>query len=213
MLNFLKKKREYRFSLSLWQLGSIAGILFLIPYVAWEAFWYTRVGMVAIKPHTWVVLALVIIWVLLAPNSAVDFIRKNLLLGLLYIALCLLIGEVHPFTKVRMYSKFVNYAYSFKLTDNNEKQIPIIRYYNLSSGGLSHKYFTLMDQHHQGYGYGTESPETLATAGRELLKELQQSKKSNPPADSLKLYLVYHYLRNDSLLCTEKLMYADRAIQ
>jgi hypothetical protein len=202
MESFLGRKKHFQYSLSLWQIGSIAGLFFLLPYIAWEVYWYCKVGMAAIKLHTYLVGAVVLVWLILMPGGLSGFIRKNMLLGLAYILLCLLIGEVHPFTRVPMYNKFDDYAYSFKLTDSDDQLIPISKYYRISSAGLGHKYSLFM-----------QNPEALAYSGRELLNQLQESRKAKPPADSLRLYLVRHYLTNDSLLQTETLMYADKAWQ
>jgi hypothetical protein len=188
--------------------------MLLIPYTAWEIFWYLKVGQDAIKPHTWAVGTITIIWILLAPVSVIDFIRKNILLGAVYVVLCILIGEVHPFTKVAMYDKFINYAYSFKLTDNKEQVIPLTGYFRITSGSISHKYFTVMQQRGLEYGFGKESDSTLKAVGAVLLQDVKSRKKTKPiPSDSLRLYLVYYSLEHDSIRQIERLMYADKSAE
>jgi hypothetical protein len=212
MFDFLKQRKYIRVSLTVYQIGTILWLLLLVPYVAWEVFWYVRVGEDAIKWHTWVVGTITIIWILLAPVSVVDFIRKNILLGAFYIVLCILIGEVHPFTKVSMYNKFVNYAYAFKLTDSNDSIIPIKQNFDWGAGALSHKYSNFMAAHHFEYGNNVESDSSLQLAGKQLLTELKRSKKLKVTIpDSLKLYLVSYSLAGDSVIEEQKLLYADKS--
>src|SRR4051812_49033319 len=106
MENFLGRKRQFQYTLSYWQLGAIVGMCLLVPYALWEAYWFMQVGAAAIKLHTYVVIAAVLFWLVLMPGIFSGFVRKNMLLALAYIAACLLIGEVHPFTRVPMYNKF-----------------------------------------------------------------------------------------------------------
>lgn len=213
MEDFLNRKRQFRFSLTLWQFGLIAGMALLLPYAVWEMYWYRQVGMAAIKWHTYLAFFAVLFWLLLMPVSFLSSVRNKMMLALVYLILCLIIGEAHPFTRVSMYNNFTKYAYSFKLTDNKENLIPFEKYYRVSSSALAHKFVVIAQELTPAWAYGSETPETLAIIGRELLKELQESKKTTPPADTLRLYLVRHYMYSDSLMKTEKLIYADRVWQ
>jgi len=59
----------------------------------------------------------------------------------LYVGLSLAIGEVHPFTKVPMYSSFQSEITIFSLQDTSGNLIPFNNYSKLSSGAVMHKYF------------------------------------------------------------------------
>ncbi len=212
-LDSLYKKRQISFSLSIWQIVSLAGLALLVPYIAWELFWYTQVGMAAIKPHTYIVGILVFVWLFTIPVACISFIRKNLMVGIIYLILCLLVGETHPFTLMPMYNKFINYAYSFKVTDKEGKIIPVKQYYNTNCGSLAHKYYAIAQSLGINYGFEKETPKELELTGKQMLKELQERKKMNPPVDTICLYLVNHSFRNDSIVKTEKLMYAAKVGQ
>ena len=212
-LDSLYKKRQISFSLSIWQIASLAGLVLLVPYIAWEVFWYNKVGIAAIKPHTHVVGAVVFIWLFTIPVARISFIRKNLMIGIIYLILCLLIGEIHPFTLMPMYNKFVNYAYSFKLTDKEGKVIPVSSYYSITCGSLAHKFYAISNSLAVNCGFEKETTQELRIIGKKLLKELEASRKTNPPADTICLYLVNHSFENDSIVKTEKLMYAAKVGQ
>lgn len=212
-LDSLYKKRQISISLSVWQMASLAAGILLMLYIIWESFWYKQVGMVAIKPHTYVVGFVVFVWLFTIPVSFIGFIRKNLMLGLVYLILCMLIGEVHPFTQMPMYNKFVNYAYSFKVTDKEGKVIPVNRHYRANCGSLAHKFYAISNSLGVNCGFEKETTLELQLIGKQLMKELQASRKTNPPADTICLYLVNHSFENDSIVKTERLMYAAKVGQ
>lgn len=212
-LNSLYKKRQINFSLSIWQIASLAGAMLLVLYIAWELFWYNQVGMAAIKQHTYIVGGVILLWLFTIPVSFIGFIRKSLMLGLVYLILCLLIGEVHPFTKMPMYDRFVNYAYSFKVTDKAGNIIPANRHYRVNCGSLAHKFYVICNTLQVNCGFEKETTQELQLVGKQLLKELEASRKTNPPADTICLYLVNHYFDNDSIVKTERLMYAAKVGQ
>ncbi len=187
--------------------------MLLIPYIGWELFWYKKVGMAAIKPHTYAVGSVVFVWLFTIPLKFRGFIKKNLMIGIIYLILCLLIGEIHPFTLMPMYNKFVNYAYSFKVTDKEGKVIPVSSYYSTTCGSLAHKFYAIAQTFGINYGFDSETPQELQLIGKQLLKELQASRKTNPQADTIYLYLVNHSFENDSIVKTERLMYAAKVGQ
>jgi hypothetical protein len=65
---------------------------------------------------------------------------KEVFIGTLYILLCLIIGEDHPFSRVEMYNSFPKTSHSFFLCSTNGKVIPLKNFFHYSSENLTHNY-------------------------------------------------------------------------
>lgn len=206
----LDKKISFQLSLSLWQWLLLAEAALLVAYACWEIYWYTKVGTAAIKWHTYFATGAFIFSLLfLLPFRQVAIIKQHSWLFGCYAGLSLLIGEVHPFSTVPMYTSFPNYAYSFKLTTTKGQLTPITKYYHSSSDELSHQFYTIASNLHISNA-DFEDPNNLRTIGKIMFANLQANVKNTPPADSLQLYLVTYTRSQNTITTKETLLYADR---
>lgn len=205
----LDKKISFQLSLSVWQWLLLAEAALLIVYACWEIYWYTKVGAAAIKWHTYFALgALSFSLLFLLPFKQVSSIRQRSWLFASYAGLSLLIGEIHPFTTVPMYTTFPNYAYSFKLTDTKGNLIPIAKYYHSSSDELSHQFSNIANNLHLS-STDYEDSYNMRIIGKMLFTGMRMNVKNTPPVDSIQLYLVSYTRNNGNITAKETLMYAD----
>lgn len=132
---------------------------------------------------------------------------STFIIALIYLIGVLIFGEAHPFSKFPMYSSFANWAYVFYVTDFNDSLIPCKKL-NTTGGKLGHNFYAICNKKNIEYGDGMESNADLKKVGSEmmqlLLKKPENSKKSK---EKLKLWRTYYYLKNDSMLQKNKLMY------
>jgi hypothetical protein len=138
-------------------------------------------------------------------------LSKNISFGLCYLILCLMVGEVHPFTVVPMYNNFPNWAYAFFVTDIEGKLLPGVKYFKTSSADLSHRYWAICERDRITCGNQTETKEELRKVGEVMLKDLMNNNLREFPSDTIQLHRVSYYFQNDSILSTNVLMY-ERAI-
>lgn len=143
--NLLEKKYKFTFQLKGWKVALITLSFVYIPYIAWELFWYSKVGDVAIKWHTWFAAIFFLIVLLLIPEKPFTYLKRFYFLFILYVGLSLAIGEVHPFTKVPMYSSFQSKITIFSLQNTSGNLMPFEKYSKLSSGPVMHKYFNAVE--------------------------------------------------------------------
>ncbi len=128
-------------------------------------------------------------------------------LGLSYVVLSLLIGEVHPFSLVPMYNNFPNYAYAFYVSDEEGKLLPVNTYFNYGAGDLSHNYVAVCESQKVFHGYNRETSGQLAAVGKVMLQKLYTFKRDSVPAQRLQLHRVNYTLTNDSITSKDVLMY------
>lgn len=196
-------------------------------YLAWEIYWYTQVGIVAIKWHT-VFFALVMqavaytlylrclksalplkeILVSFFSNIVMPTYQKVSVaaIAVIYTGLSIIIGETHPFTLMPMYSQFSNCAYTIKVTKSNGFSIPVSAYFQLGTGELCHKYYTVRTARNIQSEERHETTEELGIIGCELLEALRSKKITQKPLEAVQLHLVTYYLSNDSIKTEEKFM-------
>ncbi len=209
--DFLHKKITIHISLSVRQLFAIAALILLLFYAGWEFYWYQKVGLAAIKWHTWWVLTIIIFALFLTlPLPFFTALRKNFAVGFIYLLLCLMVGETHPFSLVEMYNSFPNFARTFLLTDSHENVLPFNEYYWLNSSDLSHKYNTAIELIQSKKPGQKLAPDDLQKVGEIMMKALNDNSKKPVEADSLKLYLITNYMSNDSVQTDKQLLYATK---
>lgn len=187
-------EREYNFSLKIkgWHIVLILLSLIYVPYTAWEIFWYLRVGNIAIKWHTWFAVTFLSVVLLLIPEKPFIQFKKFYLLFVMYVVLSLAIGEVHPFTKVPMYSSFQEKITIFSLQDTSGNLLPFNKYSNLSTGPLMHKYFNAVEI----YKNTNSQQEAEKKAIQYLDAELKLSDSKN---HNLNLYRNEIFIAGDSI--------------
>ena len=208
---FLHKKITIHISLSVWQAFAIAALTLLLFYTGWEVYWYQKVGLAAIKWHTWGVLSIIIfVLFVVLPFSLFATLRKNFAVGFIYLLLCLMIGETHPFSLVEMYNSFPNFARTFLLTDSHENVLPFNEYYWLNSSDLSHKYTTAVELIESKKPGQKLTPDDLQKVGEIMMKALLDNSKKPVKTDSIKLYLITNYMSNDSVQTDKQLLYATK---
>jgi hypothetical protein len=129
------------------------------------------------------------------------------LLGVVYILLSLVIGEVHPFTTVPMYNKFPNYAYAYYVSDENGKMLPVGSYFNYNAGNLSHNYVAICESKKIIHGYEVETQDQLSQVGKEMLEQLIAYRRDSIPAKILQMHRVNYFLEKDSIKTKDVVMY------
>ncbi len=128
-----------------------------------------------------------------------------------YIALSALIGEVHPFTRMPMYSYVSNYAYSFYISNEQGKLIPIKDYFNYKADDLTHHFSAICERQNIPYGFGKEDITVLKSVGETMLTQMMHHQRKPIPAHKIQLHRIYYYLQNDSINKTDLMMYETDA--
>lgn len=129
------------------------------------------------------------------------------IVGGIYIMLSLLLGELHPFTLVPMYNSIPNYAYSFYLSDSSNHLLPLGDYYYLANDELSHKYTTICEREHIKHGDQQETMQQLQIVGNAMFGKMKEYQRKKLPAGSIRLHRVCYFLRNDSILQSDLVMF------
>jgi hypothetical protein len=204
----LNKKVSIKFEAEVWKLLAVAILLALIPYLFWEIFWYLRIGPMAIKWHTYLVAALLIIFLFSLPLKPFIFFRKFFLLGSIYLGLSLIIGEKHPFTRVPMYTNFKNEARVIMVSDENDKPIKYNANFLINSGSMMHKYSSMQSKLQSSPNL--QEADKKEIIGKSLLSELYDTRQSEAVPAKLKLYLLTYYLNADTIACRKEMLYAAK---
>ncbi|MBL7793992.1 MAG: hypothetical protein JNK77_16815 [Saprospiraceae bacterium] len=139
--------------------------------------------------------------------------KKYFLFGA-YLILSLVIGEFHPFSRLPMYNSFPNYAYIFYLSDENERLIPYLKYFDYSKNAsyIAFFFYSICTQHNYPYGTDQEDPDHLEKTGKEIMDIILKNEDTTPfDFDTLKLYRKNYYIHNNQIRYTDYLMY-EKAI-
>lgn len=137
------------------------------------------------------------------------FKSSTFIISLIYLIGVFVFGEEHPFSKYPMYSSFANWAYVFYITDQNDSLIPC-KVLHTSGGNLGHNFYSICQERKVAYGDGMESNSDLKKVGFEMMQLL-----SNKPQNSqirskkLKLWRIYYYFKNDSIIHKNQLIYEN----
>lgn len=195
MKNFLLKPIEFKFQLKVYQIYFLAlGFLYL-PYVGWEVFWYVKVGSAAIKWHTWLAIGVLLFSIFLLPYNWISVFRSKFFVFIFYVGLCISIGEIHPFTKVPMYTSFQKEITIYSMTDDKGNFIPFYNYTSLSASQIMHKKSALFER------YNGKVPDSslqhLIQAN--ILEEIQSNRFSHLPQKKLVLVANRLFLKGDSI--------------
>ncbi len=132
---------------------------------------------------------------------------STFIIVLIYLIGVLSFGEAHPFSKFPMYSSFANWSYVFYITDFNDSLIPCKKL-NTTGGKLGHNFYAICNKKNIEYGDGMESNADLKKVGFEMMQLiLNKPQNSQIRTKKIKLWRTYYYLKNDSMLQKNKLMY------
>ena len=195
MNEYLTKKIQFNFYLKGYQLLLIALGLIYAPYIAWETFWYFKVGSAAFKWHTWLASAVLIAVLFLLPFRPLNFIREKMTVFVVYFSLCWFIGEVHPFTMVPMYTSFQKELIIYSLANENNTLLPNQSYSTLASGQIMHKCSALRSRLNKTQ----DQTEVNNFLQQEILNQIHQNKFENIPMKKLHLVENRIFIQNDSI--------------
>jgi hypothetical protein len=129
---------------------------------------------------------------------------KKYFLFLTYAVICMLIAEVHPFSKYPMYSSFPNYSYTFYVADGNDSLIPFKENFKVRGNEVAHTYYEICDNHNFKRGFGVETDSQLAIVGCEMLEHIIRVRKSKLPTDSISLHRIYYLFEGDKIKSYDK---------
>jgi hypothetical protein len=199
--NLLQRNYRFYFSITGWKLLLLVFLFIAIPYIAWELFWYFKVGSNAIKWHTWIFGGLTLVVFLVMPFRQISWFRRTWLIGFTYFFACFFIGEIHPFTRVPMYSSFQKEIPVFSLINDSGMMIPFECYTTSRTGELLHKYYSLKT-HYSGSMDSLEIEEKIYSI---LSEEVEQNKLLSIKIDTAHLLLRTIAIVDDSILVEPKI--------
>ena len=133
-----------------------------------------------------------------------------IIIGITYIVLSLLIGEVHPFTVVPMYSSFPNWAYSFYLSDSTSRLLPIANYFKYADDELGHNYAAICEQQKIVYGNQTETKIQLECVGKQMFGLLQAHQVAPLLQSYIQLHRVCYFMQRDSINVADIIIYEGK---
>ena len=131
----------------------------------------------------------------------------NTSFGLGYLLLCLLAGEVHPFSLLPMYDSFPNWAYAFYVSDKQETLLPNNKYFTIPAMDLAHNYYAICEDQKINTGYEMETKQELNKAGEIILEKLLAKHSALLTADTLQLHRVCYSFQGDSVVTHNTIMY------
>ena len=119
--------------------------------------------------------------------------------GIVYLLLCLTIGEVHPFTLLPMYNTFPNWAYTFYVSDSRGSLLQNDKYFTIPADGLAHLYYSICEKEGVAQGYEKETTAELKKAGEIMMETLVLNPLSPFTGDTLQLHRVCYSINEDSI--------------
>ena len=132
---------------------------------------------------------------------------KTFVVIFIYLIGLMVFGEVHPFSEFPMYNSFANWSYAFYLTDTNDSLIPC-RKLNTRGVNLGHSFYAICNERDIDYGDGLESIADLKKVGFEMMRlVISKPENKNIKTKKLKLWRIYYYYENDSIIQKKLLMY------
>ncbi len=142
-------------------------------------------------------------------GSMVDFIRKNLIVGIIYLSLCLILGENHPFSLVPMYNKFPNSANVIHFCDGQGKIVPSVKQFHIKSADLAHQYSTICERNNLPPFAEPDSVGQLPNAGKILFDKTLAESPHNGFTGDLQIRRLCYYMQNDSIYSRDIIMYEN----
>jgi hypothetical protein len=140
-------------------------------------------------------------------KQVIQFFKQNILFGLCYVILSLLIGDCHPFSLVSMYDSFPESATTFYLSDKKGKLLPLKSYYHYGTGDLTHFYGAFCESKNFSREEEAQSPAQLNAIGEAMISELEQHKFAALPADTVQVHQVYYFFKDGSLHQKDNVIY------
>ncbi len=134
---------------------------------------------------------------------------RGIILGLLYVAASIIIGEQHPFTLVPMYNGFPNYAYSFSMTTADGTLLPFNVYFDCKDDFPSHLYGSICDKMGINAGNETETDMQLKRVGEAMLLSLKRYSTQPLPKGEIQLHRICYYSENELIKSSAKKMYSE----
>ena len=124
-----------------------------------------------------------------------------------YVLLSLIFGEVHPFTKVPMYSTFPNWAYSFYISDSTNTIIPTRRYFSCADDELSHQYAAICERLGINYGNQIETQVQLDSIGKVMFLFLKEKQIKPLPMNRIKIKRVCYKIHQNQISQVEVILF------
>ncbi len=138
-----------------------------------------------------------------------DKLFQNVLVGIGYVVLSLLIGEQHPFTLVPMYNNLPNYAYSFYLSDDKGQILPFAKYFKCADDYPAHTYNAICENKKIRSGNRLETKQQLSEIGKQMIADLKEHQFALLPKSRIQLHRICYFLERDSLKKDDYLMYEE----
>ena len=132
---------------------------------------------------------------------------RNTSFGLGYLLLCLLIGEVHPFSLLPMYNSFPNWAYAFYVSDKQDNLLPNNKYFAIPAMDLAHNYYAICEDQKINTGYEMETKEELNKAGEIMMQKLLAKHSASLTADTLQLHRICYSFQGGCVVTHNTIMY------
>lgn len=130
----------------------------------------------------------------------------SIFLFLLYLILCLLLDEFHPFSRYPMYSSFPDYSYVFYLS-SEEKLVPFNGNFRMKANDVSHLYVAVCEKHNFLHGSGLESDSQLTVVGKEMFEQILETKIGNLSQDSLAIHREHYFYKDGKIQKNDKILY------
>ena len=137
----------------------------------------------------------------------ISFIKKNLIVGLVYLFLCLAIGENHPFSLVPMYDRFSNWAYVIYFSDQVGKALPSVKQFRIKSADLAHQYSTICERQ-DIHGYAEQETQSqLQQIGKVLMDKTLTESPNVKPKGILQIHRICYFMEQDTIASHDVIMY------
>lgn len=105
----------------------------------------------------------------------------------LYIALSLLVGEIHPFSRFEMYDSFPSEALAFRVVDGSGKTLPCKELFGLRTADLSHGYAAARNHLSK---HETDSVVLMARISESMMAQLLERAEYSKLPDTVELNIV-----------------------
>ena len=123
--------------------------------------------------------------------------------SIFYIALSLIIGDVHPFSRYEMYNSFPSTALAISATDKNGKLLPIQDYFKYSSFSLLHSYYALLPSVQQYY----TNPDSIQYHTVKIVVENMLPYAKVPLPKSIQFHFQIFHTQGSQIQINDKLLF------
>lgn len=130
---------------------------------------------------------------------------RNLGPAIFYIALSLILGEVHPFSKFEMYDYFPSSALAFNLREPNGKMLAVNHYFNYRTADISHNYVAANDKYS---GIEQDSLKRRILVGESIINQIRSHSRMQLPNDTVILNMVHITIGHSGPVLQEHMIYS-----